>query len=196
MSEAIAIRRVSTKNQEENNHRLEQQDGSVQNMAAILEVPIVKDWGMALSSKKGNNLKRKDLQAALSYCRHNRKVKYLLIDRVSRFARELKIIFYYMVEFEKLDVKVVFCDPSQQKFNADTAEASYEIARKAYEAEAENEERANTSLTKMKARVALGYYPFYPHQGYKKTEAADGLHIPDEPRFSLLQKSAESYSEL
>lgn len=193
---AIAIRRVSSKKQMENNHSLEQQDDSVQNMATVLSAEIIKDWGMAISGKKGNNLERKDLQEALNFCRYNRGVKYLLIDKVNRFMRELKMIFYFMVEFEKLGVKVVFCDPSQQKLNADTAEGSYEIARKGYEAEAENEERSLTSFTKMKARVALGYYPFYPHQGYKKTEAADGLHVPDQPRFSLLQKALKSTASL
>jgi DNA invertase Pin-like site-specific DNA recombinase len=196
MLKSIAIRRVSSKKQEENNHSLDQQDTSVQNMAAVLESEIVKEWAMATSAKKGKNLKREDLQQALNYCRYNRGVKYLLIDKVSRFARELKIIFYYIVEFEKLDVKVVFCDPNQQKFNADTAEAMYELARKAYDAEAENEERSQTSFTKMKARVALGYYPFYPHQGYQKTEAADGLHVPDPLRFYLLQKALKSTASL
>lgn len=87
---------------------------------------------------------------------------------------------------------MIFCDPSQQKFNADTAEAMYELARKTYDAEAENEEHSPTSFTKMKARVALGYYPFYPHQGYQKTDAADGLHVPDPQRFYLLQKALKS----
>ena len=196
MSKAIAIRRVSSKKQAENNHSLEQQDDSVQNMAAALDVVIVKDWGMAISSKKGNNLKRKDLQEALSFCRYNRGVKYLLIDKVNRFMREMEMIFYYRVEFKKLGVKVIFCDPTQQKLNADTAEASYEIARKGYEAEAENEERSLTSFTKMKARVALGYYPFYPHQGYKKTDAADGLHVPDPLRFNLLRKALKATASL
>lgn len=74
--------------------------------------------------------------------------------------------------------------------------AMYELARKAYDAEAENEERSQTSLTKMKARVALGYYPFYPHQGYKKTDAEDGLHVPDPLRFSLLQKALKATANL
>jgi len=196
MLKAIAIRRVSSKKQEENNHSLDQQDTSVQNMAAVLDSEIVNEWAMATSAKKGKNLKRKDLKEALNYCRYNRGVKYLLIDKVSRFARELKMIFYFIVEFEKLGVKVIFCDPSQQKFNADTAEAMYELARKAYDAEVENEERSLTSLTKMKARVALGYYPFYPHQGYKKTDAEDGLHVPDPLRFSLLQKALKATANL
>jgi DNA invertase Pin-like site-specific DNA recombinase len=193
---AIAICRVSSKKQEENNHSLTQQDDSVTNMATVLSAEIVKSWSMAVSAKKGNNLKRKDLQQALNYCRYNRGVKFLLIDKVSRFARELKMIFYYMVEFEKMGVKVVFCHPSQQKFNADTAEAMYELARKAYEAEAENEERSDTSTTKMKARVALGYYPFHSHQGYKKTPLEDGLHVPDKPRYSLLQTALKATAAL
>ena len=196
MTKAIAIRRVSSKKQAENNHSLEQQDTSVQNMAIVLEAEIVNEWAMATSAKKGNNLKRKDLTQALSFCRYSSGVKYLLIDKVSRFARELKMIFYFIVEFEKLGVKVIFCDPSQQKFNADTAEAMYELARKAYDAEAENEERSQTAFTKMKERVRLGYYPFHAHQGYKKTDAEDGLHVPDQPRLNLLQKALKATSSL
>jgi hypothetical protein len=52
MTEAIAIRRVSSKKQAENNHSLEQQDTSVQNMAVILEAVIVQEWAMATSAKK------------------------------------------------------------------------------------------------------------------------------------------------
>src|ERR1700679_3442043 len=140
MIKAIAIRRVSSKKQAENNHSLDQQDTSVQNMAATLDAEIVMEWAMATSAKKGKNLNRKDLQAALIYCRYNRAVNYLLIDKVSRFMRELEMIFY---------------DPSQQELNADNARASYELARKGYEAEVENEERTNTSNTKMKDRVRL-----------------------------------------
>lgn len=196
MTKAIAIRRVSSKKQEENNHSLGQQKTSVENMATVLESEVVMQWAMATSAKKGNNLKRKDLQEALNYCRYNRGIKYLLIDKVSRFARELKMIFYYIVEFEKVGVKVIFCDPSQQKFNANTAEAQYELARKAYQAESENEDKIIEVTTKMKDRVRLGYYPFYPHQGYKKSEAADGLHYPDQPRFSLLQKALKTTASL
>ena len=196
MNKAIAIRRVSSKKQEENNHSLDQQDSSVQNMAAVLDTEIVMEWAMATSAKKGKNLKRKDLVAALRYCRYNSGIKYLLIDKVSRFMRELEMIFYFKVEFKKLGVKLVFCDPSQQELNADNAKANYELARKGYEAEVENEERSNTSITKMQARVDLGYYPFYPHQGYKKTEAEDGLHIPDELRFGLLRKALKATASL
>lgn len=196
MVKAVAIRRVSSKKQEENNHSLGQQDTSVQNMATVLEAEIVMEWAMATSAKKGKNLERPDLKLALNYCRYNRGVKYLLVAKVSRFMRELKMLFHYMVEFEKLGVKVVFCDPSQQKFNADNADAMYELAKKAYQAEAENEERSETSTTKMQERVRLGYYPFYPHQGYKKTDAEDGLHIPDQPRFSLLQKALKATASL
>lgn len=193
-TKAIAIRRVSSKRQEENNHSMDQQDTSVQNMATILGAEIVMEWAMATSAKKGKNLKRKDLQLALNYCRYNRGVKYLFIAKVSRFMRELKMLFYYMVEFEKLGVKVIFCDPDQQKYNADNADAMYELAKKAHQAEAENEERSQTSITKMKERVRLGYYPFYPHQGYVKTEAEDGLHIPDDFRWPLLKQALKATS--
>ncbi len=196
-AKAIAIRRVSSKKQKDNNHSLKQQQSSVNKMADELEAEIVHEWAMATSSKKGKNLRRKDLLEALSYCKHNKGIQFLLVDKVSRFMRELDMVFYFKVLFKQLGVKLIFCDPSQHKYNGDTAEASYELARGSYDAEVENEERILTVTTKMKERVADGYYPFYPHLGYRKGTVA-GLHVRDDRgnRFKLLQTALKAISRL
>ncbi len=187
MDEAIALCRVSSKEQLDSNS-LNLQGESVDAMADELKVKIVKKWAIQQSSKKGQNIKRKDLQEALVLCRKNKKIKYFLVDKVHRYMREMEMIFYFKVLFREQGVKLIFCDPGQRDLNEDTPEASLKLAQKAYDAEIANVERRDTALSRMSARVAAGYYPFNTHAGYKKTEAEDGLHIPDEPRFGLLQE--------
>lgn len=157
-------------------------------MAEEMGVTIVKKWAIHASSKQGMNLKRKDLLEALAYCRQHKKVKYFLVDKVHRYMRDTEMIFYFKVRFWELGVKLTFCDPSQRDLNEDTPEAKLKLAQKGYDAEVSNVERSETALQRMSQRVQKGYYPFYPHAGYKKTEAENGLHIPDEPTFSLLRR--------
>jgi len=197
MIKALAIGRVSTKNQADNNHSLDAQRSNVDKMAVELDCQIVKRWEMAVSSKKGKNLKRKDLNEARAMCRYDKSIKYILLDRVNRLGREAQYLTYYMLQLEiDYGVRLIFCDPSQQELNGTDAKTFLKRVEKLVDAEQENEERSEVSNTRMKERVALGYYPFYPHQGYKKTAAADGLHVRDEPRFSLLQKALKATASL
>ena len=57
---AIASCRVSSTEQLDNNS-LDRQAASVQKAAEELGVPIVRQWSGSVSSKRGNNLKRKDI---------------------------------------------------------------------------------------------------------------------------------------
>ncbi|MFZ2512824.1 MAG: recombinase family protein [Candidatus Saccharimonadales bacterium] len=193
MIKALAISRVSTKNQAENNHSLDAQRSNVDKMALELNCQIVNRWEMAVSSRKGTNLKRKDLNEARNMCRHDKNIKYILLDRVNRLGREARYLTYYMLQLEiDYGVQLIFCDTSQQELNGTDAKTFLKRVEKLVDAENENDERADVSSARMKARVEMGYYPFYPHQGYKKTEAADGLHIPDEPRYSLLKEALQA----
>ena len=197
MIEALAIGRVSTKNQADNNHSLDAQRTSIDNMAIELDSKIVHRWEMAVSSRKGKNLKRKDLNEAKQLCRFNKKIKYIFLDRVNRLGREARYLTYYMLELEiKYDVHLIFCDPSQQELNGTDPKTFLKRVEKLVDAEVENDERSGVSNVRMKERVRLGYYPFHTYQGYKKTEAQDGLHIPDQPRFSLLQKALKATASL
>jgi site-specific DNA recombinase len=190
MKKALAIGRVSTKNQADNNHSLDAQRTSVDKMAEELGVEITHRWEMAISSRRGKNLKRIDLKEAKAMCKRDKDIAYILLDRVNRLGREAKYLTFYMLELEfDHEVQLIFCDSSQQQLNGTDPKTFLKRVEKLVDAEEENEERIQTSTSKMQSRVALGYYPFYPHQGYKKTSAADGLHIPDEPRFSLLQQA-------
>jgi hypothetical protein len=197
MIEALAIGRVSTKNQADNNHSLVAQRTNIDVMAVELEAEIIRRWEMAVSSRKGKNLKRKDLVEAKQLCRFNKNIKYILLDRVNRLGREAQYLTFYMLDLEiNHGVRVIFCDPSQQELNGTDPKTFLKRVEKLVEGELENEERASLSNERMRKRVALGYYPFYPHQGYKKTAAKDGYHVPDEPRFTLLQKALKATASL
>jgi hypothetical protein len=193
MIKALAIGRVSTKSQADNNHSLDAQRSSVDRMAEELECQISHRWEMAVSSRKGKNLRRVDLNEAKAMCKVDKDIKYILLDRVNRLGREAKYLTFYMLDLElNHGIQLIFCDPLQQKLNGTDPKTFLRRVEKLVEAEDENEERIQTSNTRMQQRVALGYYPFYPHQGYKKTIAADGLHIPDRPRFNLLQHALKA----
>ncbi len=197
MIEALAIGRVSTKSQADNNHSLLAQRTNVDVMALEYEATIVHRWEMHVSSRRGKNLKRKDLKEAMQLCRFNKNIKYIFLDRVNRLGREAKYLTYYMLKLDlEYDVQLIFCDPSQKNLNGTDPKTFLKVVEKLVEGEVENEERSSVSNERMRQRVALGYYPFYPHQGYKKTEAADGWHVPDEPRFSLLQKALKATASL
>lgn len=95
---AIANCRVSSDEQLKNNS-LSRQKKAVITAAAKLGVHIPDDgwWEGSVSSKRGGNLKRKDIQAMLEYCKKHPAVKYLLVDEPDRFMRSVDEAIYYEV---------------------------------------------------------------------------------------------------
>jgi DNA invertase Pin-like site-specific DNA recombinase len=187
--QAIVLNRISSKDQLAG-HSLEAQLKNAKDKARELDVEIVQVWSGVLSSNKGKNLGRKDLEEMLALCKKNKRIKYLLVDMVNRLMREMKVMVYYMVRFEELGVKIVFCDPSQQHLNSDDQMAQLMVVIEGFKAEADNKSRGETSVSRMKSRVELGYYPTHPHQGYMKSDKP-GWHIPDPVRFKPLQDACK-----
>jgi len=185
-TQGIALHRISSAKQQDG-HSIEAQESSTSKMAAEMGIQIVSSWSITQSSKKGNNISRKDLKAILTYAKQNKKVGYLFIDRVNRLMREMMAMIHYIVELDAIGVKVIFCDSSQQYLNGDSQMNQLLLIIEGFKAEQENKERAETTISRMKARYSAGYYLSHPHAGYKKSEIA-GIHDPDEPRFSILQK--------
>jgi site-specific DNA recombinase len=188
MDQAVAICRVSTRQQRDEGHSLEHQEKSVREAAEGLGCEIIHVISLDESSRSGKNLKRKDLEEARELCLQNPRVKYLLFDKVNRFMREVDIFYWYIVEFRSIGATVYFCDPSQHDLNGGDQLATLKRFLAIYEAEADNRERSETVTTKMKARVAEGYYPFRVHQGYRPSDTP-GFHVPDPARFPLLQQA-------
>lgn len=189
MKKAIALCRVSSKDQLLS-RSLELQGKSVERMAKELDAEIVKIWSIKQSSNKGKNLTRADMKEALVFCRRNKSVEYFLVDKVNRYMREMEMLFYFKVRFQQLGVRLVFCDPGQRDLNGDTLEAKWKLAQKAYDAEADNQERKELAQSRMIEIYNEGYYLSHPHSGYK-TSSVKGLHVPDEPRFTYLKEGCK-----
>lgn len=178
--------RVSTPEQRIEGHSLERQEASVEKAALELEAPIVRFWSLDQSSRVGKNLDRKDLKEMLDFCKMNKQVKYLIIDEVDRFMRDIKYFYYFEAVFEQHGVKVWYA--SQPELNTDDMMGKLQKLFLVFRAEASNDERTSKSLKGLKDRVAKGYWPFPLHQGYMKgTEA--GLHVSDPERFNLLKEA-------
>jgi DNA invertase Pin-like site-specific DNA recombinase len=189
VNQAVALCRISSEDQKKG-HSLEAQETSVKRVADELEVDLVKTWTGVQSSLKGKNFGRKDLEEILRFCRQNKNVKYVLVDMVNRLMREMKVMIYYTVVFDQIGVKFYFCDPGQHHLNRDDQLSQLMLIIEGYKAEQDNVTRRETTVARMKARYQAGYYISHPHSGYKKSSVA-GLHVPDQPRFSILQKGCK-----
>jgi hypothetical protein len=186
--QAIALVRISSADQAEG-HSLDAQTASVNQVAKELNLEIVKTWSGVMSSLKGKNYGRSDIKQMLDFCKVNRRVKYLLIDQVNRYMREAFMSIYYRIEFEQIGVKLYFCDQTQRHLNNDDGISSLMYFVEAYKAEQDNDVRRNTTISRMKARYALGYYLSHPHLGYKASEVP-GIHIPDD-NFDLFKEAGK-----
>lgn len=162
---AIANVRVSTEEQLDNNS-LTNQRKAVRKMAKDLGVELVKIWSGPVSSKKGNNIKRKDLKEMLDYCKRYKRVKYAIFDEPDRFMRSILEFAYFIVEFRKLGVEVKFA--SKSELNADTATNTLMLVLEAFKAEGSNEERQRKSIRGDEAAILDGRYPAHPKLGYMK----------------------------
>ena len=187
-AKSIALCRVSTPEQRIEGHSLERQEASVVKASEELESPIVKTWSLDQSSRVGKNLNRRDLKEMLDFCKLNKQVKFLIIDEVDRFMRDIKYFYYFEAVFEQQGVKVWYA--SQPELNTNDMMGKLQKLFLVFRAEASNDERTCKSLKGLKDRIAKGYWPFPLHQGYIKG-SEPGLHIPDPERYNLLREAFE-----
>ena len=185
MEKAIALCRVSTRGQELDGN-LEPQRQNVERAAGSLGAELVKVWAIAVSSRKGKNINRKDLLEMIDYCKRYKSVKYLIVDEVDRFMRSIEEYYWWKMEFKQIGVRLVHAN--RPDIDPDDDRAVFDELIDVYRAEQSNNERIKKTPEKQKARLFAGYYPSNPHTGYKKSEIA-GLHIPDEPNWSAMRKS-------
>jgi DNA invertase Pin-like site-specific DNA recombinase len=164
---AIVNCRVSSKEQELNNS-LKRQRGAVLQAANELNATIPNDgwWSGSVSSKRGTNVNRKDLQEMMEYCKKNKRVKYLIVDEPDRFMRSINEASYFEVLFEILGVKVWYA--SESGLNKDDLASKLLKFTKYLSAEGSNEERQNKSISGQTKALMEGRYPFPPKAGYKR----------------------------
>lgn len=187
-AQAITLCRVSTPGQLRDGN-LDPQIERVNKAAAYLEAEIVRRWEIAASSRKGKNIKRKDLLEMQEYCRHNKRVKYLIVDEVDRFMRSIDEYYYWKVKFKNIGVQLIHAnkpdvDPNNQS-------AVFDELIDVYRAEQSNNERITKTPEKQMSKMRAGYYPFPPLPGYKKS-STPSLHDIDPERFYLLQTAFKS----
>jgi DNA invertase Pin-like site-specific DNA recombinase len=182
---SIALCRVSTSEQKEGGS-LPRQAVNVKNTATLLDAPIEREWSLDVSSRVGKNLKRKDLMEMLDYCKKNKNIKYLIVDEVDRFMRDITYFYYFEATFDQLGVKVYYA--SQPELNSGDMMSKLQKLFLVFRAEASNDERRGKSMNGLVDSVRRGYHPFPLLPGYMKS-STPALHIPDPNRFPLLQES-------
>jgi DNA invertase Pin-like site-specific DNA recombinase len=188
-NKAIALCRVSTNGQLLDGN-LEPQEERIIVAAEYLEVDIVKWWKLAISSRKGKNVKRKDLLEMYAYCRQHKNIRYLIVDEVDRFMRSVDEYYYWKVKFKNINVQLRHAN--RPELNPDDPMAVFEELIEVYKAEQSNNERITKTAPKMMAKIQLGYYPGNARPGYKKSETK-GFHVPDKPRWTALR---DTFKEL
>lgn len=161
---AIALCRVSTDEQLKNNS-LNRQAEAVEMIAEKYKLEIVKTWSGSVSSKSGKNLARKDLNEMLAYCKKNKQIKYVVVDEPDRFMRSLDEGLWYIVEFKRVGVRVLFSD---DKLNGEDATAKLMCSFGLFNGEISNEERARKTKHGHEKAIRDGRYPFVPPLGYTR----------------------------
>lgn len=183
---AVAICRVSTPEQMENNS-LTRQEINIRRAVDLLGVELAREpWSGSMSSKAGTNTKRKDLQEIIAYCKANRNVKYLIVDEPDRFMRSIDEAFYFEVLFRDMGVKVWYA--SDPALNTDDINAKLLKFSKYFPAEGGNNERISKSVNGHRQAINEGRYTFPPKPGYKKGNIP-GVHIPNDTTFPYLKES-------
>ncbi len=159
---AIALCRVSTDEQLKNNS-LNRQAEAVETIAEKYKLEIVKTWSGSVSSKSGKNLARKDLNEMLDYCKKNKQIRYVVVDEPDRFMRSLDEGLWYIVEFKRVGVRVLFSD---DKLNGEDATAKLMCSFGLFNGEISNEERARKTKHGHEKAIRDGRYTFVPPLGY------------------------------
>lgn len=184
---AIANCRVSSDEQLKNNS-LNKQRQAVLEAAKKLGATIPEDWWWSgsVSSKRGGNLKRKDIIEMLDHCKKHPDVKYLIVDEPDRFMRSIDEAVYLEMEFKMLGVRVWYA--SDDELNSDDMSAKLMKFMKYFVAEGSNEERQRKSINGQVQALKEGRYTFHPKPGYTRGEKV-GIHEVDPVRGPLLKEA-------
>lgn len=187
---AIASCRVSSPEQKENGS-LGRQERSVMREAKELNAEVIRVWSGDASSKRGGNLKRKDIQEMLETCRKNKGIKLLLVDEPDRFMRSIEEAMYLEMQFKLLGVRVWYC--SDPVLNSDDMTAKLMKFMKYFVAEGSNEERQRKSVKGQEDAIREGRYTSHPKPGYMKG-TSPGIHAVHPIRGPALKRVLKKLS--
>ena len=187
MNYGIALCRVSTSKQKLEGSSLSAQEVRINRVAAeLFNCEIVRTWSLDISSRKGKNYRRRDLEEMLAYCKKDRKIRFLFADEHDRYMRSVDEYYMWKGRFlYEAGVTLVIAAKPELALNPNSASMAIEFFG-VWQGEVSNEERITKTTDKMQARVAAGYYPGTAHTCYQTTKIK-GLHAPLEPQWSLMQ---------
>jgi DNA invertase Pin-like site-specific DNA recombinase len=187
MNYGVALCRVSTAQQKLEGNSLSAQEVRINRVAReLFHCDIVRTWSLDISSRKGKNFKRKDLEEMLQYCKKNKRIKYLFVDEHDRYMRSVDEYYFWKGRFfYEAGVTLVIAANPELALNPNSASMAMEFFG-IWRGETSNEERITKTTEKMQARVAAGYFPGNVHTCYQQTKVR-GLHAPLEPQWSLMQ---------
>ncbi len=183
---AIVNCRVSSVEQLQNNS-LNRQREAVLKAAQELEVSIPDDgwWSGNVSSKRGTNIDRDDLNEMLDRCKKDKSIKYVIVDEPDRFMRSIDEAAYFEVSFRKLGVTVWYA--SDPELNTGNLASKLLKFTKYLSAEGSNEERQHKSIEGHAKALREGRYTFHPKAGYRKGYQ-NGIPEIDEVRGPALRE--------
>jgi len=187
---AIALCRVSTSKQRIEGSSLDAQEVRVNECANYLDADIKQLWSLDTSSRKGKNLARKDLNEMYECCKHDKSIKYIIVDEADRFMRSMEEAYWWKVQFKMINVNLAYANMPEIT-HEDNPMAVMREMMAFFQAEVSNHERITKTTDKMQAKIMAGYYPGMVHQGYQKSEIRS-LHVPREPQWGLLQEAMHS----
>ncbi len=169
------------------NHSLSRQNESVMSMAEKLNVVIPHNyiWSGSVSSKRGKNMKRKDLNEIYETCKRDKLIKYVIVDEPDRFMRSIGEAFAWEEKFRECNVRVMYTD---EELNSDNASGRLLRFLKYFQAEGSNEERITKALKGHEKAIRDGRYTFQPPFGYMRG-LVKGVHEID-PNYGSYLKHA------
>jgi DNA invertase Pin-like site-specific DNA recombinase len=187
----IALCRVSTSKQRLEGSSLSAQEVRINQVAReLFNCELIRIWSLDISSRKGKNFKRKDLEEMLVYCKKNQRIKFLFVDEHDRYMRSVDEYYMWKGRFlYEAGVTLVIAAKPELALNPNSASMAIEFFG-VWQGEVSNEERITKTTDKMQARVAAGYFPGAVHTCYQTTKVR-GLHEPLEPYWSLMQTAMQ-----
>jgi len=189
---AVIYCRVSSQRQKDEGHGLDSQALRCEEYAAKNGYKVEKIFRDSFSGG-GDFMRRPAMAELLAYIDKNPTEQYVVIfDDLKRFARDVE--FHLKLRAALLSRGVT---PKCLNFNFDdTPEGKYVETILAAGAELERNQNRRQVIQKQGARLAAGYWSFFPPTGYKYIR--DPMHgkllSPDEPDASIIKGALEGYA--
>lgn len=182
---AIASCRVSSVEQLSNNSLKTQKEAVIRASERLgATIPVDGWWSGNQSSKRGQNLNRKDIQEMRAYCKKDPRVKFLIVSEPDRFMRSIEEAMYLEMAFKLMGVRVWYAN--DEDLNNDDLPAKLMKFMKYFVAEGSNNERISKSINGQVQALKEGRYPFQPKPGYKRGKVT-AIHEIDTLRGPILR---------